>query len=166
MSQLVVFAIAPSRLHADVAVSRLQHSSTGADSISLIYSLTAAPNSAVCCYSETTHLSLAEGKPVAVSGFLSPVFGSPQRDLFDPFLSGLLALGLCGEHRTILEDALYAKCAIVAVAVESLPEFLRACKIFQTAGMERNFAANVKNVAIPFAAASVENSHALAVSAA
>lgn len=164
MSQLVVFAIAPSRLHADVAVSRLQHAANRADSIALMYSLAAAPNSAVCCYSETTHLTLAEGKPVAVSGFLSSVFNSARRDLFNPFDSGLLALGLSHEQRTILEDALYAKCAVVAVAVESLPEFLRACKLFQISGMERTFAANVENVTVTFG--SEENSSQLAATAA
>lgn len=156
-SQLVVFAIAPSRLHADVAVSRLQHKSHRADSISLIYSLASAPNSAVCCYSETTHLTLAEGKPVAVSGFLSSVFNSPHRDLFNPFLSGLLELGLCSEHRAILEDSLYAKCTVVAVAVDSLPDFLRTCKILQISGMERNFAANVKHVVVASSTEAAQN---------
>ena len=144
MSQLTLFAIAPSRLHADLAVARLQRSTGYTDLISLIYPPSTPPNSVGCYFSNQHFTTNDSGRAVEVAGFLSSTFSADVRDFCNPFESAMLALGLSREHRLLIQNASRDRCTVVAVAITSLPEFLRVCKIFKNSGLEHAFTTNVE----------------------
>lgn len=74
MSSLPVFADAPSRLHADIAIVRLIRAGIPADKISAVFPQRRAPNS-VCCWLKHFHrLSVRSALPIAVAGVLGRIF--------------------------------------------------------------------------------------------
>ena len=148
MSQLLVFASAFSRLHADLIIVRLKRAGIAPSLISIIHPLASRPNSALCWLGGSLQLRVASGEKIGVSGFLQPLLDPDSATTTKPAsLDEKLAdLGLAHERRLTLEETLLENRVIVAIDAEEKAELPTMFQTLQRAGAEKIFTSHVQRV--------------------
>jgi len=116
MLHLLIYATAVSRLHADLAIVRLNKAGIAMSQISILHPPFSRPNSALWL-DGSAEFSLSGGESVLVSGFLrSWLRGSANADGADSLSDKLFDLGLVRGQSNQIEESLLERRVVVAIA--------------------------------------------------
>src|SRR5882724_11688419 len=120
MSNLLVYATALSRLHADLLVVRLKQADVAMSQISIVHPKASRPNSTRCWLSGSLRLPLASGANVSVAGPLRHLLAHSRRGTGpNTLVSRLRRLGLTPGQSHEIDERLMENRIIVAIAVPS-----------------------------------------------
>jgi hypothetical protein len=116
MLHLLIYATAVSRLHADLAIVRLNKAGIAMSQISILHPPLSRPNSALWL-DGSAEFSLSSGESVLVSGFLrSWLHGSAKSDDAASLADRLAGLGLVRGQSSQIEESLLERRVVVAIA--------------------------------------------------
>jgi hypothetical protein len=115
--QILVFATAACRIHADILIARLKQAGIPMDLISAFYRPQMRPNSAICWLGGTARGAMSSGETMLVSGLLRFALGH-HHGAGQPLAHGLNSLGLAPGQAMALEETVLKNHTVLCIQAE------------------------------------------------